>query len=300
MRATCKTMLALALGPEGSQNPYIVQLAKRVVSHLKSKDQTSEAYAVRDFIGSTVRFINETGERLQTPIITAGWDGSQFDPYSAAGDCDCQTILLAAMLAVLGIQFKLLVVSTAPDREYSHVLLVAKDKRKSLQGWFPLDCTRNTDGMQDVTAAAIYDYGKLNELATSQWAKPNDVGGMAYQPGVLMRNTYTGLGCMGDSPRYLGRGGRATFGDGTLDADITNILEPIAEGAGLRIAGATTTATLYGGASIGPAATTGIPPLAGLGSGASGAAVASVATSPQLWILLAIGAFFLVSRGKSR
>lgn len=260
VKATAKIMEQLARGNEGAANPYIVRYAQTVTATAAAKDQTAEAYALRDAIASTVRFTNEYGERLQTPIITLGWDGSRFDPYAAAGDCDCQTTLLMACCLALGIDSRLMVVSTHQDRQFSHVLLMVNDRRKGT--WFPLDCTRK-GAMQNVTRAAIYEYGKLNELATSQWAKPQSVTGMIYNKGAILASTYNnGLGAYAPPIAYQGRGGRVAFGDASVATDITNLLEPITEGTGLKIAGANTQAVLVGGTSIGPLATTGIPNLA--------------------------------------
>ena len=295
VKATAKIMEQLARGSEGAANPYIVRYAQTVTATTAAKDQTAEAYALRDAIASTVRFTNEYGERLQTPIITLGWDGSRFDPYAAAGDCDCQTTLLMACCLALGINSRLMVVSTHQDRQFSHVLLMVNDRRKGT--WFPLDCTRK-GAMQNVTRAAIYEYGKLNELATSQWAKPQSVTGMIYNRGAILASTYNdGLGAYAPPIAYQGRGGRATFGDmaGTA-TDITNLLLPITEGTGLKIAGANTQAVLVGGTSIGPLATTGIPNLANV----TGQLFNT--TSPASTWLLVGGAVLLVvlfaSKGK--
>lgn len=295
VRATARAMEQLAKGNEGALNPYIIRYAQLSVAHAPSKDQTAEAHAVRDAISSTVRFVNESGERLQTPVITLGWDGSRFDPYAAAGDCDCQTTLLMACLTALGIESRLLIVSTSPNRQFSHVLLIARDKRRGT--WFPLDCTRNTNNLQHVTRAAVYDYGKLNELATSQWAKPSDVTSMIYDKGAILASTYANgvqMG-MGDYPAYRGRAGRATFGDSSTAADITNLLLPISEGAGLALAHANTQAVLVGGANIGPLNSTGVPNMASI----SGSPLGTLSGQVPSWLVIGgilIGVLFIFKK----
>lgn len=282
VKLTAREMDRAARGQEGAQNPAIIQFAKAATSNVPDKDQTAEMFALRDYIRSIVRFVNETGERIQTPVVTIGWDGSRFDPYLAAGDCDCQTTLLMACCIALGIECKLLVTSTSPDGQYSHVLLMAYDKRRYT--WTPLDCTRQTTDMQHVTRAALYEYGQLNEIANSRIAKPpaGAVTGMINQQGAIMRNT-----------QYQLPDGRITLGD--TSTDLTNLLLPLSEGAGLRLAGANTTAVLAGGANIGPMGNSSTLPLGSLsGSGFFGAPTASV--PGWIWLLAIAAGAWVVTR----
>lgn len=275
VKQTLKVMEILADGVEGSLNPNIVKLAQIVTRNTPGKDQTSQARTIGNFISTTVHFVNESGERLQTPVVTAGWDGSRFDPNAAAGDCDDQAILLRAMLGALGIKSRFMVTSTGPDKQFSHVLVLAHDKRTG--AWFRMDPTRNDSEMRGVTRAAVYDYGQLNDFANSQWVMPASIMPLVNE--VLSMPPSPTL----SGPTYIGRGGRATFGD--TASDITNLLLPISEGAGLALAHANTQAVLVGGANIGPLQSSGLPNFASI----SGSPLGTLSGQVPSWLVVVGG-----------
>ena len=94
----------------------------------------SEIDSVFQWVRDHIEFRGEHGETLQSPEATINLQ---------AGDCDCQSVLMAALLESLGFEtdFKTVALRDSPD-ELSHVYVVVKDKRTGQ--WLPVDTTVQT------------------------------------------------------------------------------------------------------------------------------------------------------------
>ena len=125
-RAVLRAMHNVASGVEGSKNPYIRQLGISIVRGVPERDQIGEAQAIARWIKAHIRFQNETGEVIQSGIVTLGWNGYNFNPAAAGGDCDDQAVLLGSMLGALGINYDF--VAPGPENKRYHVFVRAYDK----------------------------------------------------------------------------------------------------------------------------------------------------------------------------
>lgn len=130
IRKTILHMQALVLGPEGVGHPS-VRVAALAAAKGSVKNLT-EIDAVLSWVKQNIEFRGENAETLQSPVVTL---------QLGAGDCDDHSILIAAMLRSLGydVQFKTVAASRQDPTEFSHVYVVARDKRTGQ--WKGLDST---------------------------------------------------------------------------------------------------------------------------------------------------------------
>lgn len=130
IRKTILHMQALVLGPEGVGHPSTrvaaIEAARGSVKNLTEID------AVLAWVKRNIEFRGENAETLQSPIVTL---------QLRAGDCDDHSILIAAMMRSLGynVQFKTVAASRQDPTQFSHVYVVAQDKRTG--AWKALDST---------------------------------------------------------------------------------------------------------------------------------------------------------------
>lgn len=129
---TIHAMDRLAGGREGSHGASIRSLATAILKGVPARDSAAEIKALFAWVKSHIAFRGEQSETLQSPEVTV---------RLAAGDCDCQAILLAALLRAVGYETRFVTVAADPNdpRSYSHVYLEVKDKRTG--AYIPLDTT---------------------------------------------------------------------------------------------------------------------------------------------------------------
>lgn len=163
--ATTKTIRAmeqLAMGAEGARSPRIRQLALHILHGIPGRQYAAEIAALYHWVKQNIAFRGEFAETLQSPEVTA---------RLGAGDCDCQVMLLAALLGSVGFRTRFVTVAgdpTEPD-EFSHVYLEVRDKRtgqwtpldttdaKATPGWAPAKVTRRKEwaGMGDTAPTPV-------------------------------------------------------------------------------------------------------------------------------------------------
>lgn len=125
--AALKMMKKLARG--GVHTPAVFELSRDIVKNLPPKAWLKEADALFQWVRDNIRYIKDPRniETLHTPqkILEFG-----------QGDCDDQSILLAALLEAAGHPARFVAVGFAPNT-YSHVYVETKIGDK----WIALDPT---------------------------------------------------------------------------------------------------------------------------------------------------------------
>jgi transglutaminase-like putative cysteine protease len=141
-------MQALVNGPEGARSWIVRRAALDAVRGVERG--MHEIDAVFDWVKRNIEFRGENGETLQSPQVTL---------QAGAGDCDCQSMLAAAMLKWLGYEtrFRTVALRDSPS-EFSHVYVEVRDKRTG--EWVPLDTTvvRAYPGWQPEDVARTQSY----------------------------------------------------------------------------------------------------------------------------------------------
>lgn len=117
---------------EYRRNPTIRQLAVEVrqAARVPAKDWLGEVRALHRFVRSYITYVRDVRnvETLQTPLRTL---------ENRAGDCDDQSMLLAALLEALGHPTQFVAMGfTGPD-QYSHVLT----ETRVADRWIPVETT---------------------------------------------------------------------------------------------------------------------------------------------------------------
>jgi hypothetical protein len=133
-RGTAQTIAAMRrLVDSAIKNQQINRLAVAIVQGTPDFQDMPKAQAIFNWVRQNIRFISDPvgKEALRTPIETL---------TVAAGDCDCITTLIAALLGTIGIPAAAVTVSTNPEdpNSFSHVYPEA-----FVDGaWVPMDCAR--------------------------------------------------------------------------------------------------------------------------------------------------------------
>jgi len=99
-------------------NVQIRQAATNTIFLTPEKDEYSEAEAIFNFVRDNIRYVKDVNdiETLSTPMMTL---------EGRLGDCDDQTVLLAAMLESVGYPTRFVVEGYRVPGEYEHVYLQA-------------------------------------------------------------------------------------------------------------------------------------------------------------------------------
>ena len=151
VRRTVQIMQGLASGKWGAKSWKVRQAAAEAVRG--TERGMDEISAVLDWVKRNIEFRGENGETVQSPEATL---------EIAAGDCDCQSTLSAAMLQWLGYatRFKTVALIDSPQ-ELSHVYVEVKDKRSGQ--WIPLDPTvaRSWPGWEPDNVARGVEYAPM-------------------------------------------------------------------------------------------------------------------------------------------
>jgi transglutaminase-like putative cysteine protease len=148
---TIRWMKALVRGSKGVHSWVVRQAALEAVRGVERG--MPEIDSVYNWVKDNIEFRGEYGETLQSPEATLNL---------GAGDCDCQSILIAALLQCLGYEtdFKTVALDGDAD-EYSHVYLEVRDKQTGQ--WISLDATvqRAYPGWEPEDIARSATYGPM-------------------------------------------------------------------------------------------------------------------------------------------
>jgi transglutaminase-like putative cysteine protease len=151
VRETVRWMKSLVHGNEGVRSWEVRQAALEAVRGVE-RGQT-EIDSVFNWVRDRIEFRGEYGETLQSPRITL---------LVKAGDCDDQSMLMAAMLQSLGFEtrFRTIALTNSAD-EFSHVYAEVRDKQTGQ--WLPVDTTVQTSypGWQPDDIARTQTYGTM-------------------------------------------------------------------------------------------------------------------------------------------
>lgn len=135
VKQTLDRMVVLAR--TGIADYSVRKMAESIISRLPQKDFQGEVKAVHAFVRDRVRYTLDPVEieYLQSPAELL---------KSRQGDCDDKTILVCALLGVVGHQTKM--IATGPKRNaYSHVFAQVRDRTvlnpKDPAAWVDLECT---------------------------------------------------------------------------------------------------------------------------------------------------------------
>ena len=125
--ATLRAMVKLAR--QYRRDPGVMQLARRLVTHLPQYDRAGEVKALHAFVRDSIRYTNDPQdvELLQTPRATL---------EMGTGDCDDKSTLLASLLASIGRRARFVAIGMRPlGNSYEHVLVEVQNGK----GWLPLE-----------------------------------------------------------------------------------------------------------------------------------------------------------------
>jgi len=161
--ATIALMKGLVFGRNGVRSPLVRRTALEAVRG--TERGLAEVDAVFDWVRRHVEFRGEYGETLQSPEATIRF---------AAGDCDDQSTLAAALLESLGISTRFVTVAlrSSPD-ELSHVYVEAFDPRT--QQWLSID----------PTVEASYPGWEPDNVVRAESYSPNRESGLLVGLGLL-------------------------------------------------------------------------------------------------------------------
>jgi transglutaminase-like putative cysteine protease len=145
---TVRWMKALVHGAGGVRSPEVRQAALLAVRGVERGQH--EIDSIFQWVKDNIEFRGEYGETLQEPRITLRYQ---------AGDCDDQSMLMAAMLASLGYQTRFRTVALAGEQEFSHVYAEVRDKQTGQ--WIPVDTTvrRSYPGWEPENVDRSVSYG---------------------------------------------------------------------------------------------------------------------------------------------
>lgn len=100
---------------EWREHPMVRQLALRLTSSCRERDWTCQVKRLHAFVRDSIRYVPDVYdvETLQTPELTL---------QQRSGDCDDQSILLAALLQSIGHPVRFVALAFA-DGGFSHVMV---------------------------------------------------------------------------------------------------------------------------------------------------------------------------------
>lgn len=127
-QTTIELMRRQVRGDRGERSVKVRSVTENVVLGLQPKDYLSEIIAVRNFVASHVRYLNDPlttewtkdPERLIDEILERG---------EAVGDCDDIASLIAAMLRQCGREVEFVTVGFGAPGSYAHVFVRAKEPK---------------------------------------------------------------------------------------------------------------------------------------------------------------------------
>jgi transglutaminase-like putative cysteine protease len=162
---------------KGAADPQIRQLALYIVQDVPNKDSQGEINAIYSWVKQQIKFRGEYQETVQAPEVTLKF---------RAGDCDCISTLIAALLGSIGYKIEFKTVAVRGSRDYSHVYVRVMDPNtgrwtaldttvpQATPGWEPPDVSRQKewqglgrigDTAQDVASAINATSPLVNAIA---------------------------------------------------------------------------------------------------------------------------------------
>lgn len=129
--ATLKRMRVYAR--EGSRSLPIRELALHLISTVPgAKNWSGQVRALHKHVQKNIQYVRDIAgvETLQTPVMTLTY---------AAGDCDDQATLLAALLLAVGHPVRFVAVATRPGVGFCHVYAETKIGAR----WYALETTED-------------------------------------------------------------------------------------------------------------------------------------------------------------
>ena len=124
------------LAEAGSQDPVLINFARRATQFALEKNALEEAQGVLHMVQDAVRYTQDpiTAELVTDPRtlvrqIEAG--------HQAYGDCDDMSALVAAMLLAIGIPCRFVTYGSKPKQPWEHIYLQMFDNRS--RRWLNVD-----------------------------------------------------------------------------------------------------------------------------------------------------------------
>jgi hypothetical protein len=110
--------------------PQVRELSMRIVQHVPNQNFTQEARTLHKWVQRNIRYVRDVRdvETIQTPIKTL---------QLKAGDCDDQSLILAALLEAIGHRTRFLAVGFH-NKPFSHVFPETRVGSK----WATMECTK--------------------------------------------------------------------------------------------------------------------------------------------------------------
>ena len=143
VRATLDRMIKIARA--ASLTDAVRVAAEQATAWVPNKDSLGNIRAVQGFIQNTIHYLPDhaTAETLIDPVVLL---------QSRAGDCDDQSMLVAAMLTSIGFKCRFVAVGTSDVNQFEHVFTEVKLGT----GWLSVETTECVDvGWQPEVVARI-------------------------------------------------------------------------------------------------------------------------------------------------
>ena len=200
-------MERLAMGREGARSPNIRALALHIVRGVANRDYPAQIRAIYEWVRQYIAFRGEHAETLQSPELTV---------RLAAGDCDCQATLLAALLGSIGFKTRFVTVAGDPAEpdEFSHVYLEVKDRQSGQ--WVPLDTTEQN---------AVPGWAPTKVTRRKEWA---GMGAPAGSAAMTLANEF-GTPLIDAAAQRLAYG-QAPFAPGLSPTPLGGDISPLTKG----------------------------------------------------------------------
>lgn len=99
-------------------DPVVIRAARSIVRNVPERDKMAEVRAVSDFVRSKIRYTSEAVETLSTPRLLL----DEIRRHGrATGDCDEFVLLWGSLLRVLGHPIRAVTISQRPDQKANHI-----------------------------------------------------------------------------------------------------------------------------------------------------------------------------------
>ncbi len=130
---TVAWMRALAKGNEGASHPLVRAASINATRGLDAHDKAGHINGVMSWVKTNIEFRGEYKEMLQSPVVTL---------QMGAGDCDCHSTLVAAMLRAIGFNTRFRTVASDPGDPgtFTHIFAEVECPPGS-NNWQALDTT---------------------------------------------------------------------------------------------------------------------------------------------------------------
>lgn len=103
--------------------PAVIEAAHRIIAFLPPRQQTRQAYAIREVLGNVFQFVADPKgvELLRTPVYQLG---TIKEHGVSTGDCDDAAILGAALGMAVGISARFRVIAFRRGGDFAHVYAI--------------------------------------------------------------------------------------------------------------------------------------------------------------------------------